>query len=80
MTPFIITKDGDIYNFAGGKVDAIYQTDDQYFDFFEEQIKELQVGKSQSIIASVFQTIMGTRPKTRRRQVMGIPSTLVMVG
>ena len=43
MTSFMITKDGDIDNFEGAKVDAIYQVDDQYFDFFEEQIKELQV-------------------------------------
>ena len=37
MMPFIITKDWDIDNFEGGKMDAIYQADDQYFDFFEEQ-------------------------------------------
>ena len=46
MTPFIITKDGDIDNLAGGKVDAIYQADDQYLDFFKEQVQGLQVEKS----------------------------------
>ena len=35
MTPFIITEDGDIENFAGGKVDNIYQADDQYFQLFQ---------------------------------------------
>ena len=34
MTPFIITMDGDIDKFEGGKMDAIDQADDQYFDFF----------------------------------------------
>ena len=52
MTPFIITEDGDIGNFAGGKVDPIYWAGDQYFDFYEEQTKELQVEKSQSIVTS----------------------------
>ena len=61
MSPFIITKDGDIDNFTGGKVDAIYQAGGQYCDFFKEQVKKLQVEKSQSIITSVFQAITGTR-------------------
>ena len=41
MTPFIITEDGDIDKFKGGKIDAIYQADDQYFNFFKEQVKEV---------------------------------------
>ena len=45
ITPFIITKDDDIDNFAGGRVHGIYQVDDHYFDFFKEQVKELQVKK-----------------------------------
>ena len=53
ITPFIITEDGDVDNFAGGQVDAIYQADDQYFDFFKEQAKELEVEKGQSIITGV---------------------------
>ena len=47
MTPFIFTEDGNNDNLAGRKVDAIYQADDQYFDFFKEQVKELQAQKSQ---------------------------------
>ena len=47
ITPFIITEDGDIDSFAQGKLDAIYQADDQYLDFFEEQTRELQAEKGQ---------------------------------
>ena len=57
MTPFIITKDGDIDNFVGRKVDAIYQADEEYFNFFKEQTRELQAEKSQSIITSVFELL-----------------------
>ena len=41
MTPFVITKDGNIDKFKGGKIDAIYQADDQYFKFFEDQVSKL---------------------------------------
>ena len=57
MTPFIIIEGGDIDNFTGGQVDAIYQADDQHFGFFKEQVKELQVEKSQSIITNVFELL-----------------------
>ena len=57
MMPFIITKDGDIDKFKGGKMDSIYQADDQYFNFFEEQVKELQAEKSQGIITSIFELL-----------------------
>ena len=32
MTSFIITEDGNITKFDSGKMDAIYQADDQYFN------------------------------------------------
>ena len=80
MAPFIITEDGDVDNFAGEKVDAIYQATDEYIDFFKEQARELQAEKSHSIITSVFLAITGTRHKNRRRQVMGISPTPVMMG
>ena len=57
MTLFIINKDGDIGNFAGGKVDTIYQADDKYFNFFEEQARELQAEKSQSINTRIFELL-----------------------
>ena len=54
MTPFVITEEGDINNFSGGKMETIYHRHDQYLEFFEEQVKELQAARSQSIISSVF--------------------------
>ena len=33
MTPFIITEEGDIDYFTGGKMETIYETDNRYFDF-----------------------------------------------
>ena len=54
MTPFIVTEDGNVDKFESGKMDATYQADDQYFKFFEEQVRELQAKKSQSIITSIF--------------------------
>ena len=41
MTPFIITEEGDIDYFMGGKMETVYQADDQYFEFFKEQVREL---------------------------------------
>ena len=54
ITPFIITEEGDIDSFTGGKMEAIYQANDQFFEFFKGQVKELQAERSQSIITSVF--------------------------
>ena len=47
MTPFIITEDGGIDNFTGGKVDIIYQADDQCFDFFKNRSKNYKLKKSE---------------------------------
>ena len=80
MTSFIITENGNINKFAGGKVDTIYQVNDQYFDLFEEQVKELQAERSQSIITSAFHALTGTRHKTKRRHVTGITPIPLMVG
>ena len=30
MTPFVITEEGDIDNFTGGKMEAVYQADDHF--------------------------------------------------
>ena len=69
----------DIDKFKGGNMDVIYQADDQYFDFFEEQVKELQAKKNQGIKTSVLLALTGSRHKMRRRQVTGIPLTTVMM-
>ena len=60
------------------EMDAIYQADDRYFDFFEEKVRKLQVKKSQGIITSVFQALTGSRCKTRRKQVTIPPTPLIM--
>ena len=73
MIPFVITEEGDINNFTGGKMETIFQADDQFFKFFEEQVKELQVERSQSIIKSIFRALMGRRWKTKSRQVTRKP-------
>ena len=46
MTPFGITEEGDINNFTGGKMETIYQADNQFFEFIEGQVKELHVERS----------------------------------
>ena len=80
MTPFVITEEGDIDNFTGGKMETVYQADDQFFEFFKGQVKELQAERSQSIITSLFQALTGSRHKARRRQVTSIPPTPVTMG
>ena len=56
MTPFVITAEGDIDNFAGGKMEVIFLADDHYFAFLNEQAKELHAKKNQNIILSVLGT------------------------
>ena len=34
LTPFVITE-GDINNFPGDKMEAAYQSDNQFFEFFK---------------------------------------------
>ena len=75
MTPFVIIEDRDIDRLEGGRMDAIYQADDQYFELFKEEVRKLQAEKSQSITISVFQDLTGSRCKMRRRQVTSIPIT-----
>ena len=40
MTPFVITEQGDIDNFTGGKRETIYQADNQFLSSSEGQVKE----------------------------------------
>ena len=61
-------------------METVYQVDDQCFEFFEGQVREWQVERNQGFITSVFQTLIGSRHKTRRRQVTGIPPTPVTSG
>ena len=77
MTPFVITEEGNINHFAGGKMEDICQADDRYFGFLEGQIRELKEEKNQSILVSMFRALTGSRHRTKRRQVTCIPPTLV---
>ena len=78
--PFVITEDGDINLFAGGEMDVIYQAADEGFNFLENQVRDLKAERNQSIITSTFRTLTGTRHKTRRKQVTGIPPMPITQG
>ena len=80
MTPFIITEEGDIDHFKDGKMETVYQVDNQSLEFFEGQVRELQVEKNQGFITSDLWALMGSRHKTRRRQVTGIQPMPVTSG
>ena len=67
MTPFIITEDGDIDYFMGGKMETVFQAEDECFEFLEEQVRELQVDKSQGFISSIFRVLTGSRYKIREK-------------
>ena len=43
LTPFIIMEDGDIDYLGGGKMEMVYQADDRYFKFLNQQVKELHM-------------------------------------
>ena len=77
LTPFVILKDGNINYVGGGRMEMVYWTDDEYFEFLNQQVKELHMESSQGLITSMFRALTGSRCKTRRRQVTGIPPTLV---
>ena len=36
-TPYVVTEDGDINHFAGGKIENIYLVDDRYFNFLKSK-------------------------------------------
>ena len=76
--PFIITEDGNIDLFAGG--DGCHQATDEDFNFLENKARYLNAERNQSILTSIFITLTGTRCKTRRRQVTGIPPMLITLG
>ena len=77
LTPFVIMKDGDIDYMVGGKMEKVYQTDDEYFEFLDQQVKELYMERSQGFITSVYRALTDSRHKTKRRQETSIPPTPV---
>ena len=80
LTPFVTMEDGDINYVRGGKMEMVYQADDKYFEYLNQQVKELHVERSQRFITSMFRALTGSRCKTRRKQVTGIPQTPVTSG
>ena len=80
LTPFIIPEDGDIDHVGGDKMKMVYKADDKYFKFLNQQVKELHMERSQRFITSMFRALTGSRHKIRRKQVTGIPPTLVTIG
>ena len=75
LTPFVITKDGDINCMGGGKMEMVYQADDMYFEFLDQEVKKLYMERSQGFIMSLYRALTGSRYKTKRRQVTSIPPT-----
>ena len=53
-TPYMVTGEGGINHFMGCKMDNVYHKDKRYFDFLENQVKELKSEKNQSILSSMF--------------------------
>ena len=80
LTAFIITEDGHINFVGGGKMEMTYQADDWYLEFFDQQVKELHMERSQWFITNIFRALTGSRCKTRRRQVTGILPMPVTIG
>ena len=61
LTPFVIMEDGDINYVGGDKMQTVYWADDEYFEFLNQQVKELHMERSQGFITSVFRALMGSR-------------------
>ena len=80
LTTFVITEDSDIDYIGGGKMEMVYQATDQYFEFLNQQVKGLHMERSQGFTTSIFRGLTGSRHMTRRKQVTGIPPTLVSIG
>ena len=80
ITAFVITEDSDIDYIAGGKMEIVYLADDWYFEFLNQQVKELHMERSQGFITCIFRALTSSRCKTRRRQVTGILPMPVTTG
>ena len=80
MTPFIIMEEGTSTTLQVVRWKPPARWMNSTLEYFEGQVRELQAERSQGIITSVFGALMGSRHKTRRRQVTSIPSTPVTAG
>ena len=75
--PICHHKDVDIDYMGGSKKEMVYWADDKYIKFLDQQLKELSMERSQGFITNVYRDLMGSRCKTRKKQVTGIPPTPV---
>ena len=80
LPPFVIMEDSDIDYVGGDKMEIVYWADDKYFEFLNQQVKELHGERSQGFITSIFRALTSSRHKTRRKQVTGILPSLVTIG
>ena len=80
LAAFVITEDSDIDYIGGGRMEMVYQANDQYFKFLNQQVKELHMERSQGFITSTFRALTGNRCKTRRKQVSGILPSPITIG
>ena len=58
---FIITEDTDINRLSREGMGVIYQTADEEFSFLETQVREVDAERNQSVLTSIFRSLMGTR-------------------
>ena len=79
LAPFVIMEDSDCDYVGGNKMEIVYQADDKCFEFLEQQVKEVHIESSQGFITSMFKVLTSSRCKTRRKQVTGIPPTLLTI-
>ena len=80
LTASVVTQDGDIDYVGGSKMEMVYQANNQYFKFLNQQVKELHMERSQVFITSIFRALTGSRCKTRSKQITGILPMSVTVG
>ena len=54
LTPFVNMEYGDINYVGGSNMEMVYWADDKYFEFLNQQVKELHMERSQGFITSMF--------------------------
>ena len=64
LTAFVIMENDDTDYVGGGKMEMVYQANDQYFKCLDQQVKKLHIERSQGFITSV----VDTRPEGSRSQ------------
>ena len=61
-------------------MDVIYQASNEDFNVFETEVREINAERIQSILTSIFRTIIGTRHTTRKTLVTSIPPMPITMG